>query len=91
MSAKYKKKCMRCSNYVTISRYKKYVVCDECNEKELNQEIDDPKYKKLFDIPKKFYKQNSFLRDIKLNYLRYEKLSEKQVAAFKKTVKEMKK
>ena len=54
-------------------------------------EIKDPKMKKMFDIPDEFYKVNSFLRDIKINYMRYENLSERQIEAFKNTVKDMKK
>ena len=53
-------------------------------------EIKDPKMKKMFDIPEEFYKKNMFLRSIKINYLRFGKLSEKQIEAFKKTVKKMK-
>ena len=37
-----------------------------------------------------FYKENAFLRDIKVNYLRYGKLTERQVEAFKKVVQKMK-
>jgi len=49
-------------------------------------EIKDPKMKKLLDIPEEYYKENSFLRNIKINYLKYGRLTEKQVEAFKKTV-----
>ena len=63
----------------------------ECQKKEMEGEIKDPKMKKMFDIPDEFYKVNSFLRDIKINYMRYENLSERQIEAFKNTVKDMKK
>ena len=53
-------------------------------------EIKDPEMKKMFDIPVDFYKENMFLRDIKINYLRFGKLSERQIEAFKKVVKQMK-
>jgi len=53
-------------------------------------EIKDAAMKKLLNIPEEFYKENSFLRSIKINCLRFGKLSEKQVEAFKKTVKKMK-
>ncbi len=56
----------------------------------MSGEIKDPKMKKLFDIPDEYYQKNSFLRSIKINYLRYESLSEKQIEAFKKTVKNLK-
>ena len=45
--------------------------------------------KKMFNIPEEFYKENAFLRDIKINYLRFGKLSEKQIEFFKKAVKKM--
>ena len=54
-------------------------------------EIKDSEMKKMFDIPIEFYRENMFLRDIKINYLRFGKLSERQVEAFKKVVKQMKK
>ena len=54
-------------------------------------EIKDPKMKKMFNIPEEFYKKNSFLRDIKIRYLKWGELTERQINAFKKTVKEMKK
>jgi len=47
--------------------------------------------KKLFDIPEEFYKENVFLRNIKVNFIRYESLTDNQINAFKKTVDEMKK
>jgi len=59
--------------------------------KYLEGEIKDPKMKKFFDIPEEFYKQNSFLADIKLNYLKFGKLTEKQIEAFKRTVGRLKK
>lgn len=53
-------------------------------------EITDPEMKTLFDIPTEFYKHNLFLRNIKIAYLQNGKLSEKQIAAFKKIVEKMK-
>tara|TARA_Y100000034_G_scaffold112310_1_gene146177 strand:- start:20 stop:319 length:300 start_codon:yes stop_codon:yes gene_type:complete len=90
--AKYKQLCFACKkHYVPASWKDKYVICYECQKKELSTPIKEPKFKKMFDIPEDFYRENSFLRSIKLNYLRYEgKLSVKQISAFKKTVKEMK-
>ena len=43
----------------------------------------------MFEIPEEFYKKSLFLRDIKIKYIRFGELSEKQIAAFKKVVKEM--
>lgn len=91
MAITYKQKCIRCKiNYVAATYRQRYVVCHDCQEKEMKSEIKDPKMKKLFNIPEDFYKKNSFLKDIKLNYVRYENLTEKQISAFKKAVKEMK-
>jgi hypothetical protein len=90
--AKYKQLCYACKkNYVPASWKDKYVICYDCQKEELSTEIKNKKFRKMFDIPENFYKENSFLRSIKLNYLRYEgKLSVKQVSAFKETVKKMK-
>lgn len=89
--AKYKQKCMRCKkNYVLVSNRQKYVLCYECQKGELEGEIKDPKMKKMFNIPEDFYKKNSFLRSIKINYLKYGNLTERQIEAFKKAVKKIK-
>ncbi len=92
MAIKYKKKCIRCKkNYVVVTNRNRFALCYDCQKGDLVGKIKDPKMKKLFDIPGEFYKENSFLRDIKINYLRYKNLTERQIEAFKKTVKEMKK
>lgn len=89
--AQYQQKCMRCKkNYVLVSNRQKYAICYDCQKDELKGEIKEPKMKKMFNIPDKLYKENSFLRNIKINYLRYGQLTEKQIEAFKKTVKKMK-
>ena len=51
-------------------------------------EINNPEMKKMFDISEAFYKKSQFLRNIKINYLRFGSLTEKQIAAFKKVVEE---
>lgn len=91
MAARYKKQCFKCKkNYVLVSGMQGYTICYDCQKEELSKEIKDPKMKRMFNIPEKFYKENSFLRSIKSNYLRYGKLTEKQIEAFKKVVKDMK-
>ena len=91
MAVRYKEKCRRCrKNYVIVNAGNRFPICYECGKGELQGEIKDPKMKKMFDIPEEFYKVNTFLRNIKSNYLKFESLSEKQIAAFKKTIKEMK-
>lgn len=90
MAIQFKQKCSRCrKNYVVTTSRQRYVQCYDCEKSALDGEITDPEMKKLFDIPEEFYMENAFLRDIKINYLRYGKLSDKQVAAFVKTVKKM--
>ena len=82
----YKQKCGRCRNNFTIVRRNEFPICHECQKGEMEGEIKDPKMKKMFDIPEEFYKESSFLRNIKINYLRFGNLTEKQIAAFKKVV-----
>lgn len=90
--AKYKQKCIRCKkNYVIISWKQKYPICYECQKEELHKKIKNKKMQKFFDIPEEFYKQSSFLRSVKLYYLRFNTLSEKQIEVFKETVKKLKK
>ena len=55
----------------------------------MNKPIKDPEMKKMFDIPEELYKKNGFLCNIKINYLRYGSLTEKQVDAFKRVAKEL--
>lgn len=74
-----------------VSGRQKFVQCYECQKGELQGEIKSAKMKKLFDIPEEFYKENMFLRNIKGYYLKFGKLSKKQIEAFKKTVENYKK
>jgi len=91
MAVKYKQKCVRCKkNYVTATWKDRNVLCYECEKAQMEGEIDDPKMKKMFDIPEEFYRENGFLRNIKVSYLKFGGLTEKQVEAFKKTVAKMK-
>lgn len=89
--ANYKKLCSRCKKkYIQVSWKNNYPVCYDCQKVELNQEVKDPKLKKMFNIPEEFYKNNSFLRSIKINYHRYGELSDRQIETFKEAVKKMK-
>lgn len=91
MRITYKQRCSRCKkNFVLVTWKNKYPLCYDCQKNEMGGEIKDPTLKKMFDIPEEFYKENSFLRSVKINYLKYEQLSEKQVDFFKKTVQKMK-
>ena len=87
MAVRYKQKCFKCrKNWVTVSRGNHFAMCYDCQKDDLNKKVKDPKMKKMFDIPEEFYKTNSFLRSIKLNYFRFDKLTEKQIEAFKKSL-----
>ena len=48
-------------------------------------------FKKMFDIPMEWYKENPFLRSIRYQYGRFGNLTERQIESFKETIKEMKK
>ena len=88
---KFKQKCVMCKeDWVIMMSRNQFPICVKCHMKQIDKEIKDSKMKKFFDIPQKFYEENTFLRNIKQAYLRFDKLSEKQVEAFKKTVKDMK-
>ena len=90
MAIKYKQLCNKCRKNFVITTYKqRYVACYDCQKEELKGNIKDITMKKLFDIPEEFYKENSFLRNIKIYYLTFGKLTEKQIEAFKKTLKKI--
>lgn len=76
---------------VLVSSKTKFPVCYDCQKEELQGEIKDKKMKEMFDIPEEFYRESLFLRSIKINYLKFGKLSSKQLEWFKKVVDEMKK
>ncbi len=92
MAVKFKQKCERCkTNYVTVSswRQRRPIVCYECEKKDMSGEIKDSKMKKLLDIPEELYMQSSFLRAIKINCIKYGSLTQPQIEAFKRTVKDL--
>ena len=94
MAVHFKHKCERCkTNYVTVSswRQRRPIVCFECEKKDMQGEIKNPELKKLLDIPEELYMQNSFLRAIKINCLKYGSLTQPQIDAFNKTVQELRK
>jgi len=89
--AAYKIRCGLCKKNFILATWKTgFPVCYECQKKELEGEIKDPKIKKLFNIPEQLYKDSGFLRDIKIKYIKYGQLSDKQIEAFEKVVKKMK-
>ena len=87
----YQQRCSRCKKkFVLVSGKQRFVQCYDCQKSQLQGEIKNTKYKKMFDIPEEFYKENAFLRNIKGYYLKFGKLTENQVKAFKKVVKNLK-
>lgn len=76
---------------VLIESRRQIPQCAECESKIMNKPIEDPEMKKMFDIDPELYKQSSFLRNIKINYQKYGKLSEKQIETFIKVAEELKK
>lgn len=72
-----------------VSRGAQFVTCYPCQKAEMSGEIKDPKLKKMFNIPEELYMKNAFLRDIKIKYLRFGTLSDKQIEIFKKVAKEL--
>ncbi len=89
---RFKQLCMKCKkNMVVVTSKTRFTVCYDCQKDELHQEIKSPKMKQMFDIPEELYKESLFLRSIKINYLKFGKLSEKQIEWFKRVVDEMKK
>ena len=91
MAVKYKQKCAKCKkNYVVVTWKQSFPICYDCQKDQLKGEISDPEMKKLLEIPEVFYKENAFLRSIKINYLQYGKLSEKQIETFKRAVEKLK-
>ena len=88
---KFKQRCAICkNNMVVIFSYKQFPICVDCHMKQIDKPIEDAKAKKLFNIPEEFYRKSVFLRNIKGAFIRFGKLSEKQIEAFKKTVKDIK-
>lgn len=88
--ATFKQRCSRCKkNWVIVSRSVRYQECFDCEKGKLAGEVQDPKLKKMLDIPPELYEQNAFLRSIKINALRFGSLTEKQIEAFQKAVEKM--
>jgi len=83
---KYKQKCAKCGvNYVLVSSWRdRSPICFDCQKPDLEKEITDPEMKDFFDIPYNLYVDSSFLRNIRVNYIRYGRISDRQKEAFTK-------
>ncbi|MBI2550131.1 hypothetical protein HYV83_03025 [Candidatus Woesearchaeota archaeon] len=87
---KYKQLCAICKkSHVLIISRGQFPICTACSMKQINQPIEDEKFKAMFGIDQKLYEQSSFLRSIKYNYLRFGSLSDRQVEMFKKVAAEL--
>ena len=88
---KFKQRCAMCKdNMVVIFSHRQFPICVDCHMKRIPNPVKEKAYKFL-NISEDLYRQSTFLRNIKESYQRFDKLSEKQIAAFKKTVKELEK
>lgn len=90
--AAYKQRCIVCKNaWALVTSYKqKFAICKDCEMKVVQQTIEDKTFAKLFKIPLAWYKENSFLRSIRYQYGKWGSLTERQIEAFKKAVKDLK-
>jgi hypothetical protein len=88
----YKQRCSLCRKGWALvhSGRQRFAICSACEMKVVDQKIEDSSFQKLFDIPRDWYEENSFLRSVRYQYGRFGDLTDKQIAAFKKTVKEKK-
>jgi hypothetical protein len=90
-SPKFKQRCALCKkNWAEMYSNRQFPICPQCQIKQINQPIDDPEYKKFFDLPLELYERSSFLRSIKQSYLRFGSLTDKQKEAFVKVAEELK-
>ncbi len=86
---KFKQKCKICHKEWVVIRGREFPICVKCHMRQMTfEKITQLKYKFL-NISKKLYEKSRFLRSIRQSYLRYEELTEKQIKAFKKAVKEL--
>lgn len=86
---KFKQKCKICFKEWVVVNYKEFPICIKCHLRQIfSEKITDSKFKFL-DLPKELYEKSRFLRNIRQCYLMYHGLTEKQITAFKKTVKEL--
>ncbi|MBI5355690.1 MAG: hypothetical protein HZB68_04515 [Candidatus Aenigmarchaeota archaeon] len=85
----YQQRCVSCKKTMVLvpSRWQK-PLCTKCEMGDLDQEIEDPAWKKFFAIDPALYEKSSFLRSIKRSYLNRGMLTDKQREMFLKVVAE---
>ena len=89
----YKQRCALCKKgwaLITSGR-QRFAVCLDCEMKFVEKKLEDKEFVKLFDIPLDWYRENSFLRSVRYQYGRFGTITDRQIEAFKKTIKDMKK
>ena len=93
MAIQFKIKCMRCKkNYVIVThRMHGFVQCYDCEKGQLEGEIKDKAMRAFFDLPEEFYRDNRFLRSVKIQYMRFGSITEKQREFFVKAAEQMRK
>jgi len=88
---KFKQKCKICKKDWVVVNRREFPICVACHMKQIfSEEVTKKKYDFL-NVTKKTYEKSRFLRSIRQNYLMYQKLTKKQIDAFKKTVEDLKK
>ncbi len=86
---KFKQKCALCKqNMVIMYSSRQFPICTDCQMKRVKDEVKDPEYQFL-NVDEALLRQSFFLRSIKEQYLYKSFLSEKQIEAFKKVVKDL--
>jgi hypothetical protein len=88
---KFKKKCGICKKDWVVVTSRDFPICVSCHMKQVfSEEVTNKKFNFL-NIDRSLYEKSRFLRSIRQSYLMYKDLSAKQISAFKKTVKDLKK
>ncbi len=88
---RFKQRCAICKkNMVVMYSFRQFPICSECHMKRISDPVTNPKYKKMFDLPRELYEKSLFLRNIKESFQRFGSLTESQVSAFKKAVEDLK-
>ena len=88
---KFKQKCKICKKEWVVVNRREFPICIPCHIRQIFSEEVKEKAYKFLDLPKSTYEKSRFLRSIRQNYLIYGSLTKKQIDAFKKTVKDVKK
>ena len=87
---RFKEKCKICKEKWVLVYPREYTICLECQMKQIfSEEVTEKEYEFL-NQPKELFEKSKFLRNIRRSYLMYKDLTDKQIEAFKKAVKDIK-